>query len=115
MQIEDTAVNGVSVPSKFSIRGIQMLTDYKPHSCTFTSASPSLPDELNSFYACFELVNPHLPERAPSAMHNVTSTIPVVDVKKSFDRVNTCKAISPNGISGRVLKVCSKLLLAVFT
>lgn len=79
-------------------RGIHALTDYKSQLQTLNSATPSLPDEQNAFYAYFELLNLHTPELAPPALHDVTLTVSVVDMKKGFNRVNTRKAAGPNEI-----------------
>ncbi len=46
---------------------------------------------------------------------SVYSPFSVVDVTRSFKRVNISKAVGPDGIPGRVLKACAFQLAGVFT
>ena len=77
------------------------------------SACASLPDELNSFFARFES------SRAVEVQRDQELHCPFVlnraDVCKSFKRVNPHKAPGPDGIPGRVLRVCAVQLAEVFT
>ncbi len=77
----------------------------------------SLPDELNTFYARFEADTTAHTESAPAAAAEEVSplSLSVVDVTRSFKRLNIRKAVGPDGIPGRVLKVCAFQLARVFT
>ncbi len=70
------------------------------------SIAASLPDELNTFYARFEADNTAHTESAPVAAAEEVSplSLSVVDVTRSFKRVNIRKAVGPDGIQA----VCSK-------
>ncbi len=77
----------------------------------------SLPDELNTFYACFKADNTANTESAAAAAAEEVSplSLSVADVTRSFKRVNIRKAVGPDGIQGRVLKACAFQLAGVFT
>ncbi len=77
----------------------------------FTAASVSFHDELNMFYACFELANEDSPMRAPRAPHD--SSCLWGRHEKTFNRVNTCKAAGPD-LRMTFLKTWSVKPAAVF-
>ncbi|KAI4882102.1 hypothetical protein NFI96_000102 [Prochilodus magdalenae] len=56
-----------------------------------------------------------LPERAPATADSAPHSVSVADVCKAFKRVNIRKAPGPDGIPGRILKVCAHQLAGVFT
>ncbi|KAI4905794.1 hypothetical protein NFI96_024899 [Prochilodus magdalenae] len=66
--------------------------------------SAALPDELNTFYARFEVNHTILPEKAPATADSAPHSVSVADVCKTFKRVNIHKASGPDGIPGRILK-----------
>ncbi|KAI4879655.1 hypothetical protein NFI96_032437, partial [Prochilodus magdalenae] len=74
-----------------------------------------LPDELNTFYARFEVNQTVLPERAPITTDSAPHSVSVADVCKAFKCVNIRKAPGPDGIPGRILKVFAHQLAGVFT
>ena len=95
--------------------GLRTMTDCKGAAggAAGVSACASLPDELNSFFARFES------SRAVEVQRDQELPCPFVlnraDVCKSFKRVNPHKAPGPDGIPGRVLRVCAVQLAEVFT
>ena len=105
--------------------GLQAISDYKGKTKQTPQTSPSLPDELNTFYARFEpsASSPNsttLGEQTPlqrpsSAEQDCPITITEADVRCSFSRINPRKAAGPDGILGRVLKACAHQLAGVFT
>lgn len=100
-------------------KGIRNITDFRGNTANTANISASLPDELNSFYARFEEHGTNHTESAPTpaAYTNEVSTlsVSVADVARSFRRVNIRKAAGPDGIPGRVLRVCADQLADVFT
>ncbi|KAK3566006.1 hypothetical protein QTP86_024195 [Hemibagrus guttatus] len=98
-----------------------------------SNADASLADELNIFYALFEAASIDANSKAntkantnakanasgcrqeENANTENTFIISEHDVRRAFGRVNTKKAAGPDGISGRVLRVCADQLAPVFT
>ncbi|KAK1800056.1 hypothetical protein P4O66_006556, partial [Electrophorus voltai] len=97
------------------------------------SADESLANELNTFFARFEATSSSANANSAYA-NNANSAIsaangacaeptieqrPLIitksDVRRVFKRVNTRKAVGPDGICGRVLKACASQLDPVFT
>ena len=96
-------------------QGLQTITDYKgKHSCKLPS-DPSLPDELNHFYARFEASNTEACMRASAVPDDCVITLSVADVSKTFKQVNIHKAAGPDGLPGRVLQACADQLAGGFT
>ncbi len=98
-------------------QGINNITDFKGNKPAKVNIAASLPDELNHFYTRFEAHNTAHTESAPAAVAEEASaiSISVTDVTRSFRRVNIHKAVSPDGIPGRVLLACVFQLARVFT
>ncbi len=98
-------------------QGINNITGFKGNKPATVNIAASLPDELNTFYAHFEAHNTAHAECAPTAAAEEVSplSLSVVDVTRSFKRVNIRKAVGPDGIPGRVLKACAYQLAGVFT
>ncbi len=93
------------------------ITGFKGNKPATVNIAASLPDELNTFYACFEADNTAHTESAHTAAAEEVSplSLSVADVTRSFKRVNILKAVGPDGIPGRVLKACTFQLAGVFT
>ncbi len=98
-------------------QGFNNITGFKGNKPATVNIAASLPDELNTFYARFEADNTAHTENAPAAAAEEVSplSLSVVDVTRSFKRVNIRKAVGPDGIPGRVLKPCAFQLARVFT
>ncbi len=94
-------------------QGINNITGFEQA----VNIAASLPDELNTFYACYEADNTAHKESAHTAAAEEVSplSLSVADVTRSFKRVNIRKAVGPDGIPGRVLKACAFQLAGVFT
>ena len=69
--------------------------DYKEKPSRELSSVMSLPDELNTFYACFEASNTGPCMRAPAVPDECVITLSVADVRKNFKQVNIHKAAEP--------------------
>ncbi|KAL0148027.1 hypothetical protein M9458_056642 [Cirrhinus mrigala] len=87
-------------------RGIQTITDYKPPPQTCDSTI-SLLNELNTFFARFEVQNTSTAQKTPPP--------PGASVRRSLSRINARKAPGPDNIPGRVLRDCAVELTDVFT
>ena len=97
---------------------IQHLTDYKTSNHKTADANASLAEELNCFFARFEV-------RAAASAETVTSSTPASsshtlmvqehEVRRELRAVNTRKAAGPDGVTGRVLRECADQLSGVFT
>ncbi|KAK1795637.1 hypothetical protein P4O66_001130 [Electrophorus voltai] len=121
-------------------QGLGTITDYRSPPSGLMCADESLANELNTFFARFKATSSSAnansanasSANANSASANGTisaannacaeSTIeqrPLIitesDVRRVFKRVNTRKAVGPDGIYGRVLKACADQLAPVFT
>ncbi len=98
-------------------QGINNITDFKGNKPATVNIAASLLYELNHFYAHVEAHNSAHTESAPAAVAEEASaiSISVVDVTRSFRRVNIHKAVGPDGIPGRVLRACAFQLAGVFT
>ena len=73
---------------------MQTITDYKGKQNSELPSDSSLPDELNSFYACFEASNTEPCMRAPAVPDDCVITILVADVNNTFTRPVTGKALN---------------------
>ncbi len=95
-------------------QGLHNITDYKDRKHPATITSTSLPDELNTYYARFEVS--YYTQSAPMVKTAEARplSVSVADVTRSLWCVNISKDI-PDGIPGRVLKPCSHQLAGVFT
>ena len=94
-------------------QGLNTITDYKGKPRRELPSDASIPDELNSFYACFEASNTEACMRAPAVLDDCVIMLSVADVNKTFKQVNIHKAAGPDGLSGRVLKACADQLSSV--
>jgi len=76
---------------------------------------PPLPDELNTFYAGFEVSNTILTARLAEDQEDCTLSLSTADVRRALKRVNPRKSPGPDDIPGRVLRGCADQLAEVFT
>ncbi|KAK1800215.1 hypothetical protein P4O66_000260 [Electrophorus voltai] len=126
-------------------QGLRMITDYRSPPSGLMNADESLANELNTFFARFEATSSSANASSTNAngtsansananSAGASGTIgaaggtcagptieqrPLIitesDVRRVFKRVNTRKAMGPDGICGRVLKACADQLAPVFT
>ncbi|KAL0195129.1 hypothetical protein M9458_008701, partial [Cirrhinus mrigala] len=95
-------------------RGIQTITDYKPPSQTCDSTI-SLLNELNTFFARFEVQNTTTAQKTPPPPGDQVMTLSPDSVRRSLSRINARKAPGPDNIPGRVPRGCAVELTDVFT
>ncbi|XP_076734249.1 uncharacterized protein lrrc38a isoform X1 [Maylandia zebra] len=93
--------------------GLRTITDYKARDTAQINADFVFTNELNQFYARFEV------SQAANAIYRLTtedsdviSERPVTsiaehDVRAALRRVNTRKAAGPDGVTGRLLRCCA--------
>jgi len=79
-------------------QGLHNIMDYKDCKQLVTNTSTSLPDELNAFYARFEVSGSSPTQSAPAAE--------TAEARPPFAGVNIRKATGPDNIPGHVLKTC---------
>ena len=91
------------------------MTDYKGKHSRELPSDTSLPDELNYFYARFEVNNTETCMRASAVPDDCVITLFAADVSKTFRQVNIHLATGPDGLPGRVLRECADQLVSVFT
>ncbi|KAK1802537.1 hypothetical protein P4O66_004191 [Electrophorus voltai] len=116
-------------------QGLRMITDYRSPPSGLMSANESLANELNTFFARVEATSSSANANSANAngasansaspngtigAANGTCAGPTIeqrpliitesDVRRVFKRVNTRKAMGPDGICGRVLKACADQL-----
>jgi hypothetical protein len=72
-------------------QGLQTITDYKGKPSRELPSDASLPDGLNTFYACFKESNTEACMRAPVVLRKA-------DVSKTLKQVNIHKATGPDGL-----------------
>ncbi len=98
-------------------QGINNISGFKGNKPATVNIAAYLPDELNTFYARFEAHNTTHTESAcaAAAEEAIALSIFIVDVTRSFKRVNIRKAVGPDGTPGRVLRACTFQLAGVFT
>ena len=93
-------------------QGLRTIMDYRATHQTAMRADASLADELNNFFARFE--SDSRQEAVLPAGGEEALTVMELEIRRMFRSVSTRKAVRPDGISGRVLKACTKRLV-VFT
>ena len=93
---------------------INLLTNYKGPKNGISCSDPSLPNQLNHFYARFDRDNCTTPKYTLSGEAAPALVIAESDVKKNFSRLKVRKAAGPDGLSPRLLKTCAEQLSGVF-
>ena len=78
-------------------------------------ASPQLAEELNSFYARFEVGSEGAATSQPPHTACSSLTLTEHDVRRTLKAVNPAKAAGPDGVPGRVLRDCADQLAGVLT
>lgn len=93
-------------------QGIQQLTNYKSTSGP-AEGEASLAEELNNFFARFEVESPEAATPLPTVPSNFSLT--EHEVRRTLRAVDSRKAAGPDGVPGRVLKDCADQLAGIFT
>lgn len=90
------------------------LTNYKsnPSLAIISSTSDSLAEELNHFFARFD-INTNETELLPFT-DSLAPSVSTAEVRKVLRNVNPRRATGPDGIPGRVLRDCADQLTEVF-
>lgn len=95
-------------------QGFNIIFGYKLSPSQICFKSSSLPDELNSFYACFEAqMTTQTQVFLPKSKDQVLK-LSTADVKRTFMRINSPKALGTANIFGLVLKDCTDQQKYVF-
>lgn len=81
-------------------RGIHAITDYKPSNSIHSTSKSTLLDDLNVFYARFDLENTESPIKSKLPPDHLPLTLTTGDVCSALGRVNAHKAAGPDGIPG---------------
>uniref|UniRef100_A0A669B6E2 Reverse transcriptase domain-containing protein n=1 Tax=Oreochromis niloticus TaxID=8128 RepID=A0A669B6E2_ORENI len=95
--------------------GLRCITDYKKVNTVSVQPTASLADELNNFYARFDADNREQILYPQEDSEAATLTLKTEAVRWTFKKVNPHKAPGPDGIPGRLLRVCADELAEVFT
>ncbi len=96
-------------------QGIQSITNYKNNNHTTVNADASLAEELNHFFARFEVKQPTTTLAPPPTSGTCHLIIQEYEVRRVLKTVNTRKAAGPDGVPGKVLKACAHQLAGLFT
>ncbi|XDV13486.1 hypothetical protein PO909_001880, partial [Leuciscus waleckii] len=100
--------------------GIQHLTNFKGSKDPSPSTSSNLAEELNYFFARFEVNGTRTESTSATPItllptDALTFSLSAEEVRRAFLGVNPRKAAGPDGIPGRVLRDCADQLAEVFT
>lgn len=96
-------------------RGVQHITHYRPSSLSADNGGASLAEELNNFFARFEVPAREMASSHPTADSSSPFTVEEHQVRRTLGMVNPRKAAGPDGVSRQVLKGCAAQLAGVFT
>lgn len=95
-------------------QGVQHLTHYKSNNITMAEGDAALAEELNHFFACFEVEGSDAAAQTPVSSSS-SLTVQEHEVRATLRAVNPRKAAGPDGVTGRVLKGCADQLAGIFT
>ena len=93
---------------------MKLITNYKGPKKSVECTDPSLPDQLNDFYARFDRENSSQPAFSVCGVASPPFEISENDVRRRFSRLKERKAPGPDGLSPRLLKTCASQLAGVF-
>ncbi len=96
-------------------QGVQHMTDSRPSNLSATDGDTSLAEELNHFFARFEVEPTGTAKIHPPAHSSQILMVEEHDVRRTMRAMNPRKATGPDGVSGQVLMDCAGLLAGVFT
>ncbi|XP_051785268.1 uncharacterized protein LOC127528439 [Erpetoichthys calabaricus] len=94
--------------------GVQHMTNYRT-SPGAVGGDLSLAEELNHYFARFEVNPPETARPHPDTNNSPIFTVGEHEVRRSLRAVNPRKAAGPDGITGHVLTDCADQLAGVFT
>ena len=95
-------------------QGIKHITNYRANLGT-AEGDASLAEELNHFFARFEVKPPEAATPHPTAHNATVLMVEEHEVRGTLRAVNPKKAEGSDGVCGRVLKDCAYQLVGVFT
>jgi len=95
--------------------GLRAITDYKGRNSSDAQPIASHPDELNTFYARFELSNTIPTVRLAEYQDNCTLSLTTAYARRALQRINPQKSPGLDGIPGCVLRGSTDQLAEVFT
>lgn len=96
-------------------QGVQHITNYRPSNHLAVDDDVLLAEELNHFFAHFEVVPLEEATLHPLVNSSHTLTVQEHELRCTLRAVNPRKAAGPDGIHGRVLRECADQLAWVFT
>ena len=104
--------------TKEAWKGLELVTQYKPGSKSLSDDQENLPDKLNTFYGRFDTTdNTQEIDNVKNTIHSSsdkgTITITNSDVYKHFKSLNPRKSKGPDGVSPKLLRICSQQLSPV--
>ena len=70
----------------------------------------TLPDELNTFYACFDVLNKESDVKSTLPPEDLSSSVSTADARRILQKVNMNKATGPDNIPGLVLTCPNQLV-----
>ena len=105
--------------TKEAWKGLELVTQYKPGSKSLSDDQEDLPDKLNTFYGRFDTTdNTQEIDNVKNTIHSSsdkgTITITNSDVYKHFKSLNPRKSKGPDGVSPKLLRICSQQLSPVY-
>ncbi len=95
-------------------QGVQHITSYKSNNLSAAEVGASLAEELNLFFARFEVESPEVAASHPPAHSSHILMVEEHEVRRTLRAVNPRKAAGPNGVAGWLLKDYVDQLAGVF-
>ncbi|KAF7647947.1 hypothetical protein LDENG_00164230 [Lucifuga dentata] len=96
-------------------QGVQHITSYRPSNLVADDGGASLAEELDGFFARFEVQSPESATLCSPAPDSCTLTVEEHQVRCTLRTVNPRKAAGPDRVTGLVLRDCASQLAGVFT
>ncbi|XDV11181.1 hypothetical protein PO909_000189 [Leuciscus waleckii] len=93
-------------------QGLQYISNYKGHNITSNNPDAKMAEELNSFFARFEVNGQSAP---PPAFTSTSLSLQEHQVRRALREVNPRKAAGPDGVPGKVLRACADQLTGILT
>lgn len=91
------------------------MTNYRPSNFSATDGDTSLAEELNHFFAHFEVEPTGIAKTHPPAHSTHILMLEEHEVRRTLRAVNPRKAMGPDGVSGQMLRDCAGQLAGDFT